>query len=284
MAEGSRVERHDTDLLLVVASLFLLFSITWNRIPRFFPDSFRFESMMKRSRSPRGLFITLEGIEGCGKSTQAKLLGEYLRSRGHVTVETREPGGTPLAEKIRSVLLDRTDEPVAAETEAFLVFAARRQHVAQVIEPALARGAIVLCDRFSDSTLAYQGYARGLNVPLLERLNRLATHAVTPHLTLLFDLPVATGLARRRSASETNRLDRESLRFHQNVRAGFLDLAKRHPRRVKIVSARASRDAVARAVARIVTPMLNRLRRQDAGSAAPRTKPPRTSQVRHALR
>ncbi|MBS0172270.1 MAG: dTMP kinase [Nitrospira sp.] len=232
----------------------------------------------------RGLFITLEGIEGCGKSTQTRLLGEYLRSRGHVTVETREPGGTPLAEKVRSVLLDRADEPVAPETEAFLVLAARRQHVTQVIEPALARGAIVLCDRFSDSTLAYQGYARGLNVPLLERLNRLATHSVTPHLTLLFDLPVATGLARRRSASETNRLDRESLQFHQKVRAGFLDLAKRHPRRVKIVPARASKETVARTVARIVTPMLDRLRRQDGASVTTATKPRRISQVHHALR
>jgi len=240
--------------------------------------------MTRHHQPPRGLFITLEGIEGCGKSTQARLLGEYLRRQGHSTVETREPGGTPLAERIRAALLDRADEPVAAETEAFLVFAARRQHVAQVIEPALARGAIVLCDRFSDSTLAYQGYGRGLDVPMLERLNRLATHAVTPHLTLLFDLPVATGLARRRSASETNRLDRESLRFHRRVRAGFLDLAKRHSRRVKIVSARPSQESVARAVASIVSLMLNRLGRQDAGSPAPRTKPPRTVQVRHALR
>lgn len=241
--------------------------------------------MMKHNRPPRGLFITLEGIEGCGKSTQARLLGEYLRSQGHVTVETREPGGTPLAEKVRSVLLDRADEPVAPETEAFLVFAARRQHVAQVIEPALARGAIVLCDRFSDSTLAYQGYARGLHVPLLERLNRLATHTVTPHLTLVFDLPVATGLARRRSAIETNRLDRESLRFHQKVRAGFLDLAKHHPARIKVIPARASKETVARAVARIVAPMLDRMiRRQDSASTATRTRPPRTTQVRHALR
>ena len=240
--------------------------------------------MMKHNRRPRGLFITLEGIEGCGKSTQARLLGAYLRSQGHVTVETREPGGTPLAEKVRSVLLDRADEPVAPETEAFLVLAARRQHVDQVIEPALARGAIVLCDRFSDSTLAYQGYARGLDVPLLERLNRLATHAVTPHLTLLFDLPVATGLARRRSARETNRLDRESLRFHQKVRAGFLDLAKRHPARMKVVPARASQEIVARAVTRIVAPLLHRVHRIDHRAAKPRTASVDTTQVRHALR
>ncbi len=240
--------------------------------------------MTQCSRSPRGLFITLEGIEGCGKSTQARLLGEYLRSLGHVTVETREPGGTPLAEKIRSAMLDRADEPVAAETEAFLVFAARRQHVAQVIEPALARGAIVLCDRFSDSTLAYQGYARGLNVAMLERLNRLASHAVTPNLTLLFDLPVATGLARRRSAAETNRLDRESLRFHQKVRAGFLDLAKRHPKRMKVVSSRASKETVARAVARIVAPMLSQVRRVEHDTTTPRTQSPPPTEARHALR
>ena len=245
---------------------------------------FQIQMMRQRSRPSRGLFITLEGIEGCGKSTQARLLGEYLRTQGHVTVETREPGGTPLAEKVRSVLLDRADEPVAAETEAFLVLAARRQHVAQVIEPALARGVIVLCDRFSDSTLAYQGYARGLNVSLLERLNRLATHAVTPNLTLLFDLPVSTGLARRRSASETNRLDRESLRFHQKVRAGFLDLAKRYPARMKVVPARASKEAVARAVARIVAPLLNRVHRTDAQTATPRSTPSHHTQVRHAAR
>ena len=240
--------------------------------------------MTQRSRPPRGLFITLEGIEGCGKSTQCKLLGEYLRSQGYVTVETREPGGTPLAEQIRSVMLNRADEPVAAETEAFLVFAARRQHVAQVIEPALARGAIVLCDRFSDSTLAYQGYARGLNVSLLARLNRLASHALTPNLTLLFDLPVATGLARRRSARETNRLDRESLRFHHKVRAGFLDLAKRHPKRMKVVPSRASKESVARAVTRIVAPMLTQVRRAENNTPVPRTHSPRTTQARHALR
>lgn len=241
--------------------------------------------MTPRNRPPRGLFITLEGTEGCGKSTQAKLLGEYLRKQGYDTVETREPGGTPLAEKIRAVLLDRADEPIAPETEAFLVLAARRQHVAQVIAPALARGSLVLCDRFTDSTLAYQGYARGLDIATLERLNRLATQSLTPDLTLIFDLPVSTGLARRRSAAELNRLDRESLRFHQKVRAGFLDLAKRHPTRIKVVSARASKETVARAVARTVTPMLDKIRRRTARNrpAADRLSP-QTSQAHHAVR
>lgn len=238
--------------------------------------------MTQRRRHPRGLFITLEGIEGCGKSTQARLLGEFLRSEGYVTVETREPGGTPLAEKIRSVLLDRASEPVAPETEAFLIFAARRQHVSQVIEPALARGAIVICDRFSDSTLAYQGYARGLNLPMLRSLNRLATHAIAPDLTLVFDLPVAEGLARRRSTTVQNRLDRESLQFHRKVRAGFLDLAKHHPSRMKVVPAGAAKDAVARTVTHIVAPMLSR--RTAGDSPSPRNLSPRASQARHALR
>ena len=241
--------------------------------------------MTQRSRPPRGLFISLEGIEGCGKSTQARLLGEHLRSQGYVTVETREPGGTPVAEKIRAVMLDGAIEPVAPETEAFLILAARRQHVAQVIEPALARGAIVLCDRFIDSTLAYQGYARGLDISMLERLNRVATHAITPNLTLLFDLPVATGLARRRSATNQNRLDHESLRFHRKVRAGFLDLAQHHPKRIKVLSAKASKEIVARAVAQVVAPMLSAvLRRAENDSPASRTPSPRTAQAHHALR
>ncbi len=241
--------------------------------------------LTQHRRHPRGLLITLEGIEGCGKSTQTRLLGEFLRSEGYVTVETREPGGTPLAERIRSVMLDRPGEPVAPETEAFLIFAARRQHVSQVIEPALARGAIVLCDRFSDSTLAYQGYARGLNLSLLRSLDRLATDAITPHLTLLFDLPVARGLARRRSATVQNRLDRESLQFHRKVRAGFLDLAKQHPKRIKVVSAGSAQDTVARTVAHIVAPVLNTHRRRAArNSPSPHNPILRTSQARHAIR
>ncbi|MCC2641993.1 MAG: tmk [Nitrospira sp.] len=239
--------------------------------------------MTQLRRRPRGLFITLEGIEGSGKSTQARLLGEHLRNRGYVTLETREPGGTALAERIRSVLLDLASEPVEPETEAFLVFAARRQHVAQVIEPALARGAIVLCDRFSDSTLAYQGYARGLDLTTLRILNRLATRAITPDLTLLFDLPVATGLARRRTTAETNRLDRESLRFHRKVRAGFLDVAKRDPKRVKIIPARAAKDSVARSVVQAIAKVLNR-RHDVTEESTPGRQAPYITEAGHAIR
>jgi dTMP kinase len=238
-----------------------------------------------RRRARRGLFITLEGIEGCGKSTQTKLLGEYLRGQGYVTVETREPGGTPLAEKVRAVLLDGADEPVAPETEAFLIFAARRQHVTQVIEPALTKGAIVLCDRFSDSTLAYQGYARGLGLSTLRSLNRLATRAIIPDLTLVFDVPVATGLARRRSQADLNRLDRETVQFHRKVRAGFLDLAKQHPQRMKVISAAAAQDRVARAVTHTIAPILNRYRRRAVEDSMRSRQPSfHSSQVRHALR
>lgn len=239
----------------------------------------------QRRRQPPGLFITLEGIEGCGKSTQTKLLGEYLRGQGYLTVETREPGGTPLAEKVRSLLLDRSTEPVAPETEAFLIFAARRQHAMQVIEPALAKGAIVLCDRFSDSTLAYQGYGRGLGLSTLRSLNRLATHMITPDLTLVFDLPVATGLARRRSSADQNRLDRETVQFHRKVRAGFLDLAKHHPRRIKIIPAEAAQDRVAHAVTQTIEPILNTYRlRATENSWLSRGLSHGASQGRHALR
>jgi dTMP kinase len=237
------------------------------------------------TRHPRGLFITFEGIEGCGKSTQTRLLGEHLRGQGYVTVETREPGGTLLAEKVRAVLLDRASEPVAPETEAFLIFAARRQHVTQVIEPALSKGAIVLCDRFSDSTLAYQGYARGLSLSTLRSINRLATHAITPDLTLVLDLPVGTGLARRQSSANQNRLDRESIQFHRKVRAGFLDLAKHNPRRIKVISATADRDRVAGAVRQIIAPILNAYQRPVGGdSLKSRRRSPSASQARHAIR
>jgi dTMP kinase len=239
----------------------------------------------QRKRQLPGLFITLEGIEGCGKSTQGKLLGEYLRGQGYLTVETREPGGTPFAETVRSLLLDRSAEPIAPETEAFLVFAARRQHVLQVIEPALATGAIVLCDRFSDSTLAYQGYGRGLSLSTLRSLNRLATHLITPDLTLVFDLPVAMGLARRRSSADQNRLDRETVQFHRNVRAGFLDLAKHHPRRMKIIPAKAAQDRVARAVTQTIEPILNTYRlRAMKHSLLSHGPSQRASEDRHALR
>jgi dTMP kinase len=192
-----------------------------------------------KSRQSRGLFLTLEGPEGSGKSTQILFLGAALQKAGYSVAYTREPGGTKLAETIRGTLLSATSgESIAPETEAFLVLAARSQHVTHFIRPALARGAIVLCDRFADSTLAYQGFGRRLSLSWLQTANHAATGGLMPHLTLLLDVPVSVGLARRRQASgNPNRLDQETQQFHMRVRKGFLTLASRAPRRIKIVNA-----------------------------------------------
>jgi len=210
-----------------------------------------------------GLFVTFEGIEGSGKSTQCMRLAKALREHGYRVVETREPGGTALAEQIRDLLLHpRIAEPISAETEACLILAARAQHVAHVIEPALRAGTVVLCDRFTDSTLAYQGFARGLKLADLRALNHVATRGITPALTLLFDLPVTIGLTRRRREGEPqNRLDREATRFHERVRAGFRTLARREPRRIKILNGRQEPDRLAREVETIVLKSLALVKR-----------------------
>jgi len=184
-----------------------------------------------------GLFVTFEGGEGSGKSTQVTLLAERLRGRGLDPLLTREPGGTPLAEGIRALLLDPGRTP-RAMTEALLMEAARAELVAERIRPALAAGRVVLCDRYDDSTLAYQGAGRGLDLELLARLNRAATGGLTPDLTLLYDLDPEVGVARRaQAAGDTNRLDREPLEFHRRVRAHYLALAAREPRRVAVLDA-----------------------------------------------
>jgi dTMP kinase len=200
----------------------------------------------RKRRGQRGLFLTLEGPEGSGKSTQMLLLGAALRKAGHSVVSTREPGGTKVAEAIRETLLCATsNEPITPHTEALLMLAARSQHVAHLIRPALDRGAIVLCDRFADSTFAYQGFGRRLSLSWLEHANRAATGGLMPHRTLLLDVPASIGLARRRGArGNQNRLDRESAAFHQRVRQGFLTLASRAPRRIKVVNANRPVQAV----------------------------------------
>lgn len=217
--------------------------------------------MRIRRRQPRGLFITLEGGEGSGKTTQALRLCRFLTAKGYKVVHTREPGGTAVAEQLRDILL-RPDsaEPLAAETETLLILAARRQHVDHVIKPALQRGAIVVCDRFADSTFAYQGYGRGLNLKTLRRMNDWATGKLSPHLTILFDLPVVVGLKRRHTTSSAgNRLDRETRAFHDRVHAGFHALAKREPRRIITVDARPAPEIIAAQVERVVLERLHRL-------------------------
>jgi dTMP kinase len=196
----------------------------------------------------RGLLITFEGGEGTGKSTQLDRLEHHLERRGCEVVRTREPGGTPLAEAVRAVLLDPSFSPDGV-VELLLVEAARRDHVARLVRPALERGAVVLCDRFTDSTLVYQGVVRGLGEELASELNRLATGGLMPDLTLLFDLDPERALARVESraggpAGEASRFDDEPRPFHRQVRAAFLALAAVDPARVRVVAADGDEDQV----------------------------------------
>lgn len=182
------------------------------------------------------LFVTFEGGEGSGKSTQVARLARRLVARGIEPVVTREPGGTPLAESIRQLLLDPARGPDAL-AEAFLIEAARADLVTNVISPALERGQVVLCDRYDDSTLAYQGAGRGLDATLLRSWNLAATGGLRPDLTLLFDLDPERGLARRHQAGAANRLDRESGEFHARVRGCYLELARAEPDRFVVLDA-----------------------------------------------
>jgi dTMP kinase len=182
----------------------------------------------------KGLFVTLEGPDGAGKSTQRRLLAAALRKAGHKVVETREPGGSPLAEVIRALVLDPKHHGLTDRAELLLFEAARAQHVADTILPALKVGAVVLCDRFSDSTLAYQGAGRALKRADVEWLNRFATAGLAPDLTLVFDLGSAEGLRRaKRLKGSADRMEQADLAFHRRVRAAFLALARSAPRRVK---------------------------------------------------
>jgi dTMP kinase len=194
-----------------------------------------------------GLFVTLEGIEGCGKSTQARLLAESLRDTDRRDVVlTREPGGTDVTQRIRALLADPTSH-LDARCELLLFLADRAQHVATVIRPALERGAVVVCDRYSDSTLAYQGYARGHSLDLLRDLNEWASYGLRPDLTFWIDCPVETGLTRanKRSGGPGDRFEKEPLAFHEKVSAGFAELATADPQRFVHVDGTRSKDVVA---------------------------------------
>ncbi len=219
--------------------------------------------MGTKKRQTRGLFITLEGVEGSGKSSQIRHLAKVLTQAGYPVLQTREPGGTATAEVIRQILLTASPhEPVTPQAEALLILAARCQHVTYLIMPALRRGTVVLCDRFSDSTFAYQGFARGLDLQWLREANKVATGGLTPDLTVVLDLPVSVGLARRRTDGEQqNRLDRETERFHRRVRRGFLALAAKEPGRMTIVNANRPAQEVRDELTEIVVGWMARPRR-----------------------
>lgn len=195
-----------------------------------------------------GMFITFEGGEGSGKSTQVRRLAERLRSLGRDVLVTREPGGTPEAEAVRALLVSGDVARWTAKSEALLNYAAREQHLQQVLRPALAAGRIVLCDRFMDSTRAYQGYAGGCELSFIDALEKAVVGPTRPDLTLVFDLEPATGLARARARGDAlaeDRYERKGIAFHTKLREGFLDILRRDPRRCRLIDAAQDVEAVA---------------------------------------
>ena len=210
----------------------------------------------------KGLFITLEGPDGAGKTTQIKLLGKYLENMDKQVVYTREPGGTNISEEIRNLLLNPLNSEMVDRTEALLYAAARAQHVEQVIRPLVSEGRIILCDRFTDSTIAYQGFGRGIDLDFLFQLNSMAVSGVVPDLTLIFDLDPAEGIGRineKRNFSvgeEKDRIEQENMDFHRKVRKGFLHLAGLEPHRCKIINAGKTPDMVHNEVVRLVKEVL----------------------------
>lgn len=210
-------------------------------------------------------FITFEGGDGSGKTTQLKTLENYLSERGKPCQSTCEPGGTSLGKFLRKVLLETGNQRITSATELLLYLADRAQHIHEVIAPALKQGKIVLCDRHTDSTLAYQGYGRGIDLQLLRRLNELVSQGIKPDLTLLLDCPVEIGLSRtaqRRSQTGAgqgeDRFEQETLEFHERVRAGFLELARAEPDRFRIIDAAGSSRVVAEAIKNIIDQELHK--------------------------
>jgi dTMP kinase len=212
------------------------------------------------------LFITFEGIEGCGKTTQIGYLTSYLERTHHSFLLTREPGGTAVGEKIRQILLSSANDGIEPMAELFLYAAARAQHLRRVILPALQAGKIVLCDRFADATLAYQGYGRGINGEWIEKLHCRIMDNITPDMTFLLDLPVEEGLRRalKRMEKQTikeDRFEKEAIDFHRRVREGYLVLAKREPKRIIILDGRKDEQTLHR---EIISLLPSAMRGEDA--------------------
>lgn len=214
----------------------------------------------------KGFLITFEGIEGCGKSTQINHLARFLKKEGYIVEKTKEPGGTKVGEAIRRVLLDAKNRDMAPYAELLLYQASRVQLILKVIIPALREGKVVLCDRFIDSTVAYQGYGRGLDLDKIDELNRLATTGVRPDLTILLDIPAEEGLGRiekrkKSTVEKRDRIEAEELSFHERVREGYLRLAEKEPDRIIVVSANKSVEETQKEIRKIV---IDRMRVGDA--------------------
>lgn len=202
----------------------------------------------------KGYFITFEGADGCGKTTQIGIIGEYFKKKNIETIITREPGGSDLGVDLRKILL-HYEKPVSNIAETFLYLADRAQHIEYKIKPALECGKIVLCDRHTDSTLAYQGYGRNQNLERIKTLNAIATNGIVPDLTIVFDIETETAL--KRLGDEKDRMEQEGIEFHKKLRQGYLEIAKNDPKRVKIVDANQSIEEVSNCAIKIIEEFLN---------------------------
>jgi len=211
-----------------------------------------------------GLFITMEGIEGCGKSTQTRLLAAHLQAKGISCIATREPGGTRIGDLVRSILLNPEHGELSPRGELLLYAAARAQHVDSIIRPALQEGKVVVCDRYTDSTIAYQGYGLGIDVETIRVINAIATDRLFPHLTFIFDLDPEVGLRRKfgdavSSSLSGDRIEKRNLAYHERVRQGYARIASEHPERVRVIDAEQSPEAIHQIVLQHTEEWLNRL-------------------------
>lgn len=204
----------------------------------------------------KGLFITIEGTDGAGKSTQIELLTEYLSKKGRDVLVTREPGGTPIGEKIREIILDTENSEMSDITEAMLYAASRAQHVNEKIKPALLEGKIVICDRFVDSSIAYQSSARGISRELIEDINKYAVCGITPDITLYFDITPEEGIKRKKNMHKLDRIEKEKEDFHKRVYDGYQNLLKLYPERIKRVDASKSISDVHKQVIEYINKIL----------------------------
>lgn len=204
----------------------------------------------------RGRFITVEGTDGAGKSTQIDMLVSFLEKKGVKTLVTREPGGTEISEKLREIILDPQNKKMTDITEAMLYAAARAQHVEEKIIPALKEGIFVICDRFVDSSIAYQGYARGIDINMIESINSYAVCQIVPDVTLFFDLSPEKGISRKKNMHELDRIEQEKIDFHKKVYFGYQQLLEKYPERIKRINADDTIENVHRQVVDVIEKML----------------------------